>query len=246
MQYRRAIQLYYRKFHAYPPNIDALVKTNEIRFLRKRYADPITGKDDWKPVLFGQNKVPAALGFFGQPLAGNPSTIAGTGPSGGNNPGGTPFGSSNSGFSLNSSDTGSGTPTAPSTPGAPGAPGGAGAAGAPGSSSSSGQSSQTFGGVGIIGFSPGSSNQSILVYKTKNHFNEWEFTYDPISDMQKITGGSNGLGNPADTNPNGSGGTGLGGSGTVPGTGPNPGAGSNSGSNSNPGSGSTPSPATPQ
>ena len=44
MQYRRAIQLYYRKFHAYPPNVDALVKTNNIRFLRKKYIDPITGQ----------------------------------------------------------------------------------------------------------------------------------------------------------------------------------------------------------
>ena len=72
MQYRRAIQLYYRKFHAYPPNVDALVKTNEIRFLRKKYIDPMTGKDDWKPVLFGQNKTPTAMGFFGQPLSGTP------------------------------------------------------------------------------------------------------------------------------------------------------------------------------
>ena len=35
MQYRRAIQLYYRKFHAYPPNVEALVNTNDIRFLRQ-------------------------------------------------------------------------------------------------------------------------------------------------------------------------------------------------------------------
>ena len=69
-QYVRAIQLYYRKFGAYPPNVDALVKTNDIRFLRKKYIDPTTGKDDWKPILFGQNKTPTAMGFFGQPLAG--------------------------------------------------------------------------------------------------------------------------------------------------------------------------------
>lgn len=66
-QYRRAIQLYYRKFQRYPTSIDQLVETNQIRFLRKRYADPLTGKDDWKPVLFGQAHV-RPLGFFGQPL----------------------------------------------------------------------------------------------------------------------------------------------------------------------------------
>ena len=80
-QYIRGIRMYYKKFHAYPPNVDALVKpTNNIRFLRKKYADPTTGKEDWKPVRLGQNKAPTAMGFFGQPLAG--STIAGIGPGG--------------------------------------------------------------------------------------------------------------------------------------------------------------------
>ena len=30
-QYSRAVQLYFRKFHAYPPNADALVQTTEMR-----------------------------------------------------------------------------------------------------------------------------------------------------------------------------------------------------------------------
>ncbi|HZZ39835.1 MAG TPA: hypothetical protein VFE06_11940 [Acidobacteriaceae bacterium] len=66
-QYRRALQLYYRKFNNYPTSIDQLVETNQIRFLRKKYADPLTGKDDWKPVYFGRAHV-RPLGFFGQPL----------------------------------------------------------------------------------------------------------------------------------------------------------------------------------
>ncbi len=81
-QYIRAVQLYYRKFNAYPPNVDALVKTNNIRFLRKKYVDPTTGKDEWKSIQFGQNKTPQAMGFFGQPLAA--ANGAGIGPSGGN------------------------------------------------------------------------------------------------------------------------------------------------------------------
>jgi hypothetical protein len=73
-QYRRALQLYYRQFGNYPTSIDQLVNTNNVRFLRKRYTDPLTGKDDWKPVLFGQAHV-RPLGFFGQPLTG----VAGVG-----------------------------------------------------------------------------------------------------------------------------------------------------------------------
>lgn len=82
-QYIRAVQLYYRKFHAYPPTMDALVQTNQIRFLRKKYIDPMTGKDDWKPLMFGQNKQPIVFGFFGQALT-TGSTLAGIGASGGN------------------------------------------------------------------------------------------------------------------------------------------------------------------
>ena len=89
-QYIRAIQLYYRKFNAYPPNVDALVKTNDIRFLRKKYVDPTTGKDEWKAIMYCQNKTPQAMGFFGQPLAGTGcGASAGIGPAGGNGINGT-------------------------------------------------------------------------------------------------------------------------------------------------------------
>ena len=46
-QYVRAIRLYYRKFGHYPGSIEQLEKTNNIRFLRQRYVDPMTGKADW-------------------------------------------------------------------------------------------------------------------------------------------------------------------------------------------------------
>ncbi len=213
MQYRRAIQLYYRTFHAYPPNVEALVNTNNIHFLRKKYLDPMTGQDDWKPIAFGQNKTPTAMGFFGQPLAGNASTLAGTGPGGtGGSPGTTTPGgfstggpsSSNSLFSDTNSDQnsptgGSGSAGSPSdssgnTPGAAGSTSGTSSGGAGSTSSTSGSSGPTFGGGGIIGFEPASPKQSILVYKKKNHYNEWEFTYDPLSDLKTIGGASTGPG----------------------------------------------------
>jgi type II secretory pathway pseudopilin PulG len=216
MQYRRAVQLYYRKMnHTYPPNVDALVKTNEIRFLRKKYIDPMTGKDDWKPVLYGQNKTPTAMGFFGQPLSGNASTIAGVGPSGGNGslPGTTTPGSPSSPSPIfGSSDTSSGqtsstgssasTDNSTSSNGTTAAPRSPSSAttstGISGDATSANLTGQTFGGAGIIGFSPASPKQSILVYKKKNHYNEWEFTYDPLSDMQTMSGGNTGMvGQPA-------------------------------------------------
>ncbi len=216
-QYVRAIQLYYRKFHAYPPSIDALVKTNEIRFLRKKYVDPTTGKEEWKPIMYGQNKTPMAMGFFGQPLAA--AVGGGIGPSGGNLTGqgsATGGGLFNSGSGSSSSFGGSGSTTpaggtdpssqtgqtgsasgATGTTGQPGTPGASGSAF--GTSNPTGNG-QTFGGAGIIGFSPQSPKQSILVLKKKNHYNEWEFLYSPITEQQQMAGGTglNGInpGNP--------------------------------------------------
>jgi len=242
MQYRRAIQLYYRKFHAYPPNADALVNTNQIKFLRKKYPDPLTGKADWKPVLFGQNKAPTAMGFFGQPLGGNASTIAGIGPSGGNGLGpgngsmgspplGSPaLGGSGGIFGSSGSSSTTGSSNSTDNSGGNGSAGAAGSSGASGSSSSSSSSSgfgtdsgQTFGGAGIIGFSPVGDKQSILLYKKKNHYNEWEFTYDPISDMRMMGGGNAPIGQPV--------GGGVGGGVGSGGTGPSIGTGGQSGGN---------------
>jgi len=192
------VKLYYKKFGAYPPNVDALVKTNDIRFLRRKYTDPTTGKEDWKIVRVGQNKT-QTMGFFGQPLGG--STVAGTGPTGGGSgiggnstgSGTTPSGPAGAGTdstnAANPADTSGGTGgTATGSPDSSGN-----AAGGP----STGLTGQTFGGAGIMGFSPNSPKQSILVYKKKNHYNEWEFTYDPLSD-QAIQGGNTGtIGQPA-------------------------------------------------
>jgi type II secretory pathway pseudopilin PulG len=207
-QYVRAIKLYYKKFNAYPPNVDALVKTNNFRFLRKKYVDPTTGKEEWKPVLFGQNKTPTAMGFFGKPLSG--STLAGIGPSGGNLNGSSAGGgissiggggTSSAGGGIfgagGATDSGSGA-TGTSTGGTD--TGGGTTSSSAGSNNPTGNG-QSFGGGGIIGFSPTSPKQSILVLKKKNHYNEWEFTYDPIQDQQMMGGGTNGTGlNPANGN----------------------------------------------
>jgi len=45
VQYSRAVRHFFAKFKRYPASIEELESTNNIRFLRKRYKDPITGKD---------------------------------------------------------------------------------------------------------------------------------------------------------------------------------------------------------
>ena len=56
-QYQRAIQLYFRRFKKYPASIEELESTNNIRFLRRRYADPLTGKTEWRLIHVGPGGV---------------------------------------------------------------------------------------------------------------------------------------------------------------------------------------------
>src|ERR1700681_931445 len=56
VQYSRAIRAYYKKFGRYPTNIEDLESANNLRFLRKRYKDPITGQD-FKLLHYGEAKL---------------------------------------------------------------------------------------------------------------------------------------------------------------------------------------------
>ena len=47
-QYKRAIQIYYAVNKRYPADLKDLENTNEKRFLRRRYKDPMTGEDQWR------------------------------------------------------------------------------------------------------------------------------------------------------------------------------------------------------
>jgi hypothetical protein len=56
-QYSRAVQLFVRKNNRFPQDMDALENTQSIRFLRRRYTDPMTGKDDWRIIHVGPGGV---------------------------------------------------------------------------------------------------------------------------------------------------------------------------------------------
>src|SRR5580698_7526262 len=77
VQYSRAIRAYYKKFSRFPAKIEDLENTNQLRFLRKRYKDPLTGKD-FKLVHFGEMKMAGSMGMGGGTIPGA-STVGANG-----------------------------------------------------------------------------------------------------------------------------------------------------------------------
>jgi len=56
-QYARAIKRFYKKFGRYPTRLEELENTNNIRFLRRRYKDPMTADGQWRIIHFGEAKL---------------------------------------------------------------------------------------------------------------------------------------------------------------------------------------------
>jgi type II secretory pathway pseudopilin PulG len=172
VEYERAIRKYYRKFGSYPATVEMLEDSNHMRFLRKRYKDPITGKDfkvlHQADVMMAFGNAIGGGGIAGAQTLGQPIANMNAPPPS------APAPSSN----TNSSDA---TPADPSQ--------------AQTSSSQdsnntmpfttiSGQpaGSQTMGGGGIAGVASISTDQSIRVYNKKDHYNDWLFAYNPAGD----------------------------------------------------------------
>src|ERR1700730_18900781 len=69
VQYSRALRRFVKKTGRYPTRIEELENTNNVRFLRKRYKDPITGKD-FKLLHVGEVQMAFGAGIPGATPAG--------------------------------------------------------------------------------------------------------------------------------------------------------------------------------
>jgi type II secretory pathway pseudopilin PulG len=212
VQYSRAMKHFVKKFGRYPTRIEELEKTNEVRFLRKRYKDPITGKD-FKILHMGDVQMSFGAG------------IAGAVPAGGLNPGapGAPGGPGGQAGLLNAAqntaamagglaaainagnsaqtpgpgtavtpspgqntdenadeDTAGATPKQGASSSGPGS-GPTGTVGTTGQASPAG-GAQVFGGGPMVGVASTSKDKTIRIFNKKDHYNQWQFIYDPSSD----------------------------------------------------------------
>jgi type II secretory pathway pseudopilin PulG len=69
-EYARAIKKFYKKFGRYPTSLEQLDNTNQIRFLRKRYKDPLSKDGKWTLLHYGDIQALANPNAPGTPAAG--------------------------------------------------------------------------------------------------------------------------------------------------------------------------------
>ncbi len=182
-EYAIAIKKFYHKNGTYPLSLEQLESTNNQRFLRHRFKDPMTDSGEWKLIHVGeaQIKLPTA-------------------------PAGTPGAPGQTG-TLNTSPMGS-TATPSPTPGgfgSPGAvsgafnPGGLPTGNQPGAGGQMGTLNTTNigtsltgaqGGGPIIGVASTSKKTSIKEFNGANEYDQWLFVYDPRLEQAP---GSNGV-----------------------------------------------------
>lgn len=211
-QYARAVKKYYKKFGRYPTTVEQLENTNNIRFLRKRYTDPMAKDGKWRPVKFGEVQLgqqgggPGLIGGTGGALPpvvggalgqsdsstsqGTPTQATTNGQNQQSNFGtsstfssGTSFGTQSSSFGNQSSST-FGTQSSSGFGSQPTQ------SGSPsGQPAGFGQPGQTFGGGAILGVASTSKVKGFHEYNQKAQYDKWLFIYDPTQDRGTLITG---------------------------------------------------------
>ena len=206
VQYSRAVRRYFKKFGRYPTRIEDLESTNNMRFLRKRYKDPMnrdpeTGQErDFKflhlqevQTSFAgaptrgmvaaadlasadpsqssaevQAGAPGALNNTpGGPSGRGPSAITGQQDAAGDQDQSQQSQAQQNQLQQGQAAAGAQTPPAPQPLSQRLGPNGA---------------PQVFGGGAIAGVASLSKEKTIRVFNKKEHYNQWQFIYDPSTD----------------------------------------------------------------
>lgn len=166
MQYRRAIRQYAKKTGQFPMTLDQLEDTNGIRYLRRRYKDPITGGNFR---LLHMADIPAAMGTSS--IAWNLHPLPKTDPPG---------------EATGNPDQENGQPSAGGQTDDAQNNRGQGDADAGESSlktiASSPTGNTTFGGGVIVGVASASKKKTIREFDQRSRYNQWLFFYDPSFD----------------------------------------------------------------
>jgi hypothetical protein len=249
-EYTRAIQKYQRTLNLLPTSVDDLLSSNGTRFLRKAYADPISG-EPWRVIILnadgtltGSNIYPtmanvptttsvrntaqpatapkATGGTNGTLATTNPFTGAGTSMGAGGGAGVGAGGGGGIGGAGGVGGTGTGiTGGAPNNGARPATTGAANPTNTPAAAQPQQQATPL---TGIVGVGSASKGTGVMVYNTQEQYSNWEF----IAQLQQRNApGAGGGGNGGGNGGGAAGRTGAGGGAPAPGgggAGPTPGS----------------------
>jgi type II secretory pathway pseudopilin PulG len=183
-QYARAVQRFYRVNKRYPVSIEQLENMNKIRYLRKRYKDPMSPDGAWKIVhpmdvklkssATQSTGIGSATGTTGAATAAGGTASA--------SQAGTPDGANTTADNTGTStDTGSTTGTTTGTDtGSTGSAFGSSGASGTGNNAANGQ---VLGGGDVYGVVSKSKKEGTHIFGEKSKYNEWFFIYDPGQDQ---------------------------------------------------------------
>jgi type II secretory pathway pseudopilin PulG len=185
VQYERAVQLYYRKMGSYPPSMEALENTNKIRFLRKRYKDPMSPDGQWQIAHITDIKLTGASGLTA--AAGGPAAAPGGASVVQTNQLQAAAGALSSTTSAASQST-DGTSAGASTSSTAVQTTGTNAGTGPADTSGPAGTGTVLGGGPMLGVISKSKAEGIHSFNDKSHYNEWYFIYDPSQDRTTADG----------------------------------------------------------
>jgi type II secretory pathway pseudopilin PulG len=188
-EYAIAIKKFYHKTGTYPVSLDQLESTNNLRFLRKRFKDPLTESGEWKLIHVGEAQIKISTNVGGvQGAAPGQAGTLNTSPPGNATPSPSPGGLGSSGGVTGGFNPGGG---------------GLNPGGLPTSSPPSGTGGQlgtlntqnigtgltgSQGGGPIIGVASTSKKTSIKEFNENDEYDQWLFVYDPR--LEQMPGGS--------------------------------------------------------
>jgi type II secretory pathway pseudopilin PulG len=154
MQYRRAVRRFTKQTGRYPMKLEDLESTNGVRYLRRRYKDPVTGREFR---LLHMADIPAAMGTSTNSWSLQPGAGDNAAHDRGNNSDGQDqqsSGAASAGSWSSSSNNQANSDANQST-------------------------NQVFGGGVIIGIASTSTKKTIREFNHKSQYNQWLFFYDP-------------------------------------------------------------------
>jgi type II secretory pathway pseudopilin PulG len=184
-QYERAVKRFYKKNGRYPTSLEQLEDNNKIRYLRKRYKDPMSPDGTWQLVhLTDIAKLKGLTTATGAQSSNAASFLSSSGGVG-NATGAAGVAAATAAAGTAAAATGTNASASGTTDPSQGTATTDGSTSSTGGSSSNPANGGVLGGGDMYGVVSKAKTEGIHSFGDKSKYNEWFFIYDPSQDTGK-------------------------------------------------------------